>query len=166
LIPQVVAAAKHPILNLNEFDLWKMIIEQYFLMTNYSLWEVILNGDSPTPTRIIDGVVQVIAPTNVEQRLAKNNELKARRTLLIALPGKHQLKFNIYKDAKFLMKAIEKRFGGNKETKTVQKTLLKHQYENFSGQISESLDQFMIGFKSLLANWRFLVNHSLRKISI
>nr|GFA44294.1 ribonuclease H-like domain-containing protein [Tanacetum cinerariifolium] len=62
LSPQVVVAAKLPILNPNEFDLWKMRIEQYFLMTDYSLWEVILNGDSPTPTRIVDGVVQVIAP--------------------------------------------------------------------------------------------------------
>nr|GEY05435.1 ribonuclease H-like domain-containing protein [Tanacetum cinerariifolium] len=78
-----------PILNPNEFDLWKMRIKQYFLMTDYSLWE----------------------------RLAKKNELKARGTLLMAFPDKHQLKFNIHKDAKTLMEAIEKRFGGNKETK-------------------------------------------------
>nr|GEZ33093.1 ribonuclease H-like domain-containing protein [Tanacetum cinerariifolium] len=63
----MVAAAKLPILSPNEFDMWKMKIEQYFLMTNYSLWEVILNGDSPTPTRIVDGVVQSIAPTTAEQ---------------------------------------------------------------------------------------------------
>nr|GEV14282.1 hypothetical protein [Tanacetum cinerariifolium] len=107
--PQVVvAAAKLPILNPNEFDMWKMRIEQYFLMTYYSLWEVILNGDSPTPTRIVNGVVQFVAPTTVEQRLAKKNKLKARGTLLMALPNKHQLKFNIYKDAKSLMEAIEK----------------------------------------------------------
>nr|GEW78396.1 ribonuclease H-like domain-containing protein [Tanacetum cinerariifolium] len=43
--------------------------------------------------------------------------LKARGTLLMALPDKHQLKFNIHKDAKTLIEAIEKRFGGNKETK-------------------------------------------------
>nr|GEV96074.1 hypothetical protein [Tanacetum cinerariifolium] len=47
-------------------------------MTDYSLWEVILNGDSPIPTRVIDGVVQPIAPTTAEQRLARKNELKAR----------------------------------------------------------------------------------------
>nr|GEU76273.1 hypothetical protein [Tanacetum cinerariifolium]GEW03117.1 hypothetical protein [Tanacetum cinerariifolium] len=34
---------------------------------------------------------------------------EARGTLLIALPDKHQLKFNIHKDAKSLMVAIEKR---------------------------------------------------------
>nr|GEX55742.1 ribonuclease H-like domain-containing protein [Tanacetum cinerariifolium] len=59
----------------------------------------------------------------------------------MALPDKHQLKFNSHKDAKSLMEAIEKRFGGNTETKKVQKTLLKQQFENFSGSTSESLDQ-------------------------
>nr|GFA27956.1 hypothetical protein [Tanacetum cinerariifolium] len=78
-------------------------------MTDYSPWEVILNGDSPVPTRLVK--------------------------------DKHQLKFNSYKDAKSLMEAIEKRFGGNTKTKKVQKTLLKQQFENFSGSSSESLDQ-------------------------
>nr|GEZ60969.1 ribonuclease H-like domain-containing protein [Tanacetum cinerariifolium] len=82
-------------------------------MTNYSLWEVIINGNSPIPTRVIEGVVQSVAPTTAEQRLARKNKLKTR----------------------------EKRFGGNKETKKVQKTLLKQQYENFTGSSSESLDQ-------------------------
>nr|GEU39149.1 hypothetical protein [Tanacetum cinerariifolium] len=59
----------------------------------------------------------------------------------MALPDKHQLKFNFHKDAKTLIEAIEKSFRGNTETKKVQKTLLKRQYENFSGSISESLDQ-------------------------
>nr|GFC04952.1 hypothetical protein [Tanacetum cinerariifolium] len=84
-------------------------IEQYYLMTDYSLWEVILNGDSPVPTRVIKGVVQPVAPTTTEQRLARKNELKAHGTLLMALPDKHQLKFNIHKDAKTLMEVIEKR---------------------------------------------------------
>nr|GEX39206.1 ribonuclease H-like domain-containing protein [Tanacetum cinerariifolium] len=141
LSTQVVFAAKLPILNPNEFDLWKIRIEQYFLMTDYSLWEVIFNGDSPAPTRVIEGVVQPVAPTTTKQRLARKNELKARGTLLMALPDKHQLKFNIHKDAKTLMEAIEKRFGGNKETKKVKKALLKQQYGNFTGLSYESLDQ-------------------------
>nr|GEX61276.1 reverse transcriptase domain-containing protein [Tanacetum cinerariifolium] len=73
---------------------WKMRIEQYFLMTDYSLW---------------GGAVQPIAPTTAEQKLARKNELKARGTLLMALPDKHQLKFNSHKDAKTLMEVIEKR---------------------------------------------------------
>nr|GFA25701.1 hypothetical protein [Tanacetum cinerariifolium] len=77
LSPQVVSATKLPILNPNESDLWKMRIEQYFLMTDYSLWKVIMNGDSPVPTRIVEGVIQPVAPTTAEQKLEKKNELKA-----------------------------------------------------------------------------------------
>nr|GEY39622.1 hypothetical protein [Tanacetum cinerariifolium] len=77
-------------------------------MTDYSLWEVILNGDSPTPTRVIDGVLQSVSPTNAEQRLARKNELKAHGTLLMALPDKHLMKFNTHKDATTLIKAIDK----------------------------------------------------------
>nr|GEV85825.1 hypothetical protein [Tanacetum cinerariifolium] len=39
------------------------------------------------------------------------------------------------------MEAIEKRFGGNTKTKKVQKSLLKQQFENFTGSSSEGLDQ-------------------------
>nr|GEY98485.1 hypothetical protein [Tanacetum cinerariifolium] len=53
--------------------------------------------------------VKLVAPATAEQRLARKNELMARGTLLMALPDKHQLKFNIHKDVKSLMEAIEKR---------------------------------------------------------
>ncbi|GJY11636.1 hypothetical protein Tco_0380945 [Tanacetum coccineum] len=92
-------------------------------MTNYDLWEVILNGDSPLPTRTVDGVETSVPPTTIEQKLARKNELKARGTLLMALPNEHQLKFNTYKSAKTLMEAIEKRFGGNKESKKLLRSL-------------------------------------------
>nr|GFC44357.1 ribonuclease H-like domain-containing protein [Tanacetum cinerariifolium] len=115
----VVFVAKLPILNLNEFDLWKIRIEQYFLMTDYSLWEVIINEDSLVPTVVVEGVVQPTAILTTKQKLARRNELEARGTLLMALPDKHQLKFNSHKDAKTLMEAIEKRFRGNTKTKKV-----------------------------------------------
>nr|GEW53246.1 hypothetical protein [Tanacetum cinerariifolium] len=68
----------------------------------------------PSKIKVVDGVVQPIVPTTAEQRLAKKNELKVQGTLLMDLPDKHQLKFNIHKDAKSLMEAIEKRFVGIK----------------------------------------------------
>nr|GEV48739.1 putative ribonuclease H-like domain-containing protein [Tanacetum cinerariifolium] len=76
-----------------------------------TLKQVILNGDLPPPTRSVDGVEKTYPLTTVEEKLARKNELKARGTLLMALPNKHQLKFNSYKNAKSLMEAIEKRFG-------------------------------------------------------
>ena len=95
--------AKLPILNPNEYDLWKMRIEQYFLMTDYSLWEIILNGDSELPTNTNGTPPKYTA----EQKNTRKNELKARGTLLMSLPDKHQLKFTIHKDAKSLMEAID-----------------------------------------------------------
>nr|GEX36745.1 ribonuclease H-like domain-containing protein [Tanacetum cinerariifolium] len=120
-------------------------------MTDYSLWEVILNGDSPVSTRIVEGISHPVAPTTVEQKLSRKNELKARGTLLMPLPDKHQLKFNSHKDAKTLMEAIEKRFGRNTETKKVQKTLLKQQFENFIGSSSKGLDQIHDRFQKLVS---------------
>ncbi|GJS87879.1 hypothetical protein Tco_0770515 [Tanacetum coccineum] len=117
---------------------------------------VIVNGDSPPPKRTVDGVEQTYPPTTAEEKLARKNELKARGTLLMALPYEHQLKFNIYKCAKTLMEAIEKRFGGNKESKKTQKTLLKQQYENFNGSSSEGLDQTYDRLQKLISQLEIL----------
>nr|GEY38197.1 hypothetical protein [Tanacetum cinerariifolium] len=95
-------------------------------------------------------------PTTAEYRLARKNKLKAHGTLLMALPDKHQLKFNTHKDAKTLMEAIEKRFEGNTETKKVQKTLLKQQYENFTGSSFESLDQIHDRLQKLISQLEIL----------
>nr|GEZ38469.1 hypothetical protein [Tanacetum cinerariifolium] len=107
----MVAIAKLLMLNPNEFELWKMRIEQYFLMTHYALWEVILNGDSPPLIRSVKGVETPYPPTTVEEKLARRNELTARGTLLMALSNEHQLMCNSYKNANSLMEGIEKRFG-------------------------------------------------------
>nr|GEU61746.1 uncharacterized mitochondrial protein AtMg00810-like [Tanacetum cinerariifolium] len=104
-----------------------MRIEQYFLMTDYSLWEVILNVYSPAPTKVVNSVLQPVAPTTAKQKLDRKNELKASGTFIMALPDKHRLKFNTHKDAKTLMEAIEKRFRGNIETKKRNKTDLEEQ---------------------------------------
>nr|GEY23184.1 hypothetical protein [Tanacetum cinerariifolium] len=56
-------------------------------------------------------------PTSVEEKLDRKNEMKSRGTLLMALLNKDQLKFHSYQDAKLLMEAIEKRYGGNNESK-------------------------------------------------
>ncbi|GJZ37354.1 hypothetical protein Tco_0583545, partial [Tanacetum coccineum] len=55
--------------------------------------------------------------------------------------GVEKLKFNSINDAKLLLEAIEKRFGGNAATKKTQRNLLKQQYENFTTLSSKMLDQ-------------------------
>nr|GEW13027.1 putative ribonuclease H-like domain-containing protein [Tanacetum cinerariifolium] len=123
-------------------------------MTNYSLWEVILNGDSLVLTRIVKDVVQPVPPITAEQKLARKNKLKARGTLLMALSDKHQLKFNSHKDAKTLMEAIEKRFGGNTKTKKVQKTLLKEYQLEIHGVSLSQEDVNLKFLYSLPSEWK------------
>nr|GEZ33751.1 hypothetical protein [Tanacetum cinerariifolium] len=77
--------------------------------------------------------------------------MKARGTLLMALLNKDQLKFHSYQDAKLLMEAIEKRYGGNKESKKVQRILLKQQYENFAASSLETLDQTFDRLQKLIS---------------
>ncbi|GJS66322.1 ribonuclease H-like domain-containing protein [Tanacetum coccineum] len=140
-----------PILQPSEYDLWKMRMEQYLQCIDYTLWEIIENGNAPIVTKIVDGKETVIPPTSVEDKAQKRAELKARSTLLMALPNEHQLKFNSYKDAKTLMHAIENRFGGNIATKKTQKNLLKQQYENFAASSTEVIEQIYERLQKLIS---------------
>nr|GEX31690.1 ribonuclease H-like domain-containing protein [Tanacetum cinerariifolium] len=101
-----------------------MRIEQYFLMTDYSIWEVINNGNKVLKKTV--GISkQTYEPTSAEEKLDRRNERKAKGTLLMALPNKDQPKFHSYQDAKLLMESIEKMYGGNKESKKRNKAELK-----------------------------------------
>ncbi|GJU87932.1 hypothetical protein Tco_1300355 [Tanacetum coccineum] len=114
-------------------------MEQYLTHTDYALWEVIMNGDAPA---VASASAEVpIPPKTAKQKLARKNELKAKSTLLLAIPDEHLLKFHGINDAKTLWEAIKARFGGNKESKKMQKTILKQQYENFAAPRSEELDK-------------------------
>ncbi|GJT95623.1 zf-CCHC domain-containing protein [Tanacetum coccineum] len=77
--------------------------------------EVIVNGDSVSPV--------ALASAGAE-----------------AIPDEHLLKFHACKDAKSLWEAIKNRFGGNKESKKMQKTILKKNYENFAASSQKGLE--------------------------
>nr|GFA36937.1 ribonuclease H-like domain-containing protein [Tanacetum cinerariifolium] len=97
---QSIQTIKLPILQPGEYDLWKMRMEQYLQCIDYTLWKIIENGNASIITKNIDGKETVIPPTSVEKKAQRMAELKARNTLLMALPNEKQLKFNSYKDAK------------------------------------------------------------------
>ncbi|GKB69225.1 ribonuclease H-like domain-containing protein [Tanacetum coccineum] len=117
-------------------------MEQYLTFTNHALWEVIVNGDSVSPIASASaGAEGLILPKTAEQKLARKNKLKAKSTLMLAIPDEHLLKFHGFKDAKSLWESIKNRFGGNKESKKIQKTILKQNYENFAASSQEGLDK-------------------------
>ncbi|GKB13306.1 ribonuclease H-like domain-containing protein [Tanacetum coccineum] len=75
---------------------------------------------------------------------------------MMGIPNEHQLKFNSIKDAKKLLEAVEKRFGGNAATKKTQRNLLKQQYENFTAPSSEMLDQTFDRLQKLVSQLELL----------
>ncbi|GJW75587.1 hypothetical protein Tco_0134957 [Tanacetum coccineum] len=147
----MVATSKVHMLKPGEFELWRMRIEQYIHMidyalwevteNDYALWEVTENGLTLPKTQVVEGVITLLAITSVEDKAQRRLEVKARSTLMMGIPNEHQLKFNSIKDAKLLLEAVEKRFGGNAATKKTQRNLLKQQYKNFTAPSSEMLDQ-------------------------
>ncbi|GJU42313.1 retrovirus-related pol polyprotein from transposon TNT 1-94 [Tanacetum coccineum] len=102
---------KLPILQPSEYELWRMRMEQYLRCIDYTLWEIIENGNAPLIMKMVEGQETVFVPTTAEEKSQRRLEIKAKSILLMAIPNEHQLKFNSYKDAKSLMEAIQNRFG-------------------------------------------------------
>nr|GFA02052.1 hypothetical protein [Tanacetum cinerariifolium] len=113
-------------------------------MTDYSLWEVIKNGNKVLK-RTVGTVKQIYEPTSAKEKLDKKNEMKAKGTLLMALLNKDQLKFHSYKDAKLLMEAIEKR---------LQKLISQLEIQ---GEVIEQEDMNLKLLRSLPSEWRLVL---------
>ncbi|GJS65530.1 hypothetical protein Tco_0680094 [Tanacetum coccineum] len=110
------------------------------------------NGTAPIVTKTINGKETVIPPTSVEEKAQRSTELKARSTLLMALPNEHQLKFNSYKDAKTLMQAIKNRFG-EIETLSLDDLFnnLKAYESEVNGTSSSTTNSYNVAFLSSIS---------------
>ncbi|GJW69943.1 hypothetical protein Tco_0126860 [Tanacetum coccineum] len=130
--PPTITAMKIPIIRKGEYDIWSMRMRQYICHTDHNLWDVIVNGDleeEPAPTGETSAPP---APKTAKQLAARRNQERVKSILLLAIPDEYLLKFHNVADAKSLWEAIKSRFGGNVESKKMQKNVLKHQFENFS----------------------------------
>ncbi|GJV48802.1 hypothetical protein Tco_1439014 [Tanacetum coccineum] len=139
--PPTITAMKIPIIRKGEYDIWSMRMRQYICHTDHNLWDVIVNGDleeEPAPTGETSAPP---APKTAKQLAARRNQERVKSILLLAIPDEYLLKFHNVADAKSLWEAIKSRFGGNVESKKMQKNVLKHQFENFSTASNESLDK-------------------------
>nr|GEX25155.1 ribonuclease H-like domain-containing protein [Tanacetum cinerariifolium] len=125
-IPHTVSSIKLPILKIEEYDIWAMKMEYYLSHTDYPIRQVIQNGNCPVSVTIdTNGMIKVLPPKTAEEVVARERERKARTNLLMALPEGHLAKFYKMADAKEMWEAIKSRFGGNDESKKMQKYLLK-----------------------------------------
>ncbi|GJR51554.1 hypothetical protein Tco_1402075 [Tanacetum coccineum] len=133
---------KLPILDTGKFEQWKFRIQQYLQHEHYALWEVIEFGDSyraPVQDKSVSGEAtpssrskgRTVAVT-AEDMQKRRNDVKARTTLLLALPDEHQLIFSKYETAKELWEAILRTFGGNETTKKTKKNLKQNDLDTMS----------------------------------
>ncbi|GJY46357.1 hypothetical protein Tco_0435420, partial [Tanacetum coccineum] len=114
---------------------------------SYTKWEWSLESI----TTIHQEEIKVLPPRTAEEIVARERERKARTTLLMALPEDHLAKFHKMTDAKEMWDAIKSRFGGNDESKKMQKYILKQQFEGFSVSNTEGLHKGYDRFQSLLS---------------
>ncbi|GKD14485.1 hypothetical protein Tco_1198892 [Tanacetum coccineum] len=119
-------------------------------MTDYSLWEVILNGNKVLK-RTVREVEQEYEPTSAEEKQDRRNEMKARGTLLMALLNTDQLKFHSYKDAKLLMEAIKRGMEETRNPKKLQK-LISHL--EIQGEVIAQEDMNLKLLRSLSSEWK------------
>nr|GEU59587.1 hypothetical protein [Tanacetum cinerariifolium] len=158
--------AKILILDTGKFEQWKFRIQQYLQNEHCALWEVIEFGDSyeaPQDDAATGSASEgsakkkgrTVAVTTEDMQKRRNN-VKARTTLLLALPDEHQLRFSKYKTTQELWAAILKTFGGNEATKKTKKNQLKQQYDNFKAEGSETLEQTFNRLHAIVSHLEFM----------
>ncbi|GKA31614.1 hypothetical protein Tco_0717919 [Tanacetum coccineum] len=154
VIPQTTAISniKLPILKKEEYDIWAMEMEHYLEYIDNDAWKVIQNGNSKK--RIStgkDGVIRILPPVTAAEIQAVEKERKAKNILLMAIPKEHMRRFHGMDDAKEIWEAIRTRFGGNANSKKMQKAVFKQQFEAFTISSSEGLEKGYDRFQQLLS---------------
>ncbi|GJR32704.1 hypothetical protein Tco_1108936 [Tanacetum coccineum] len=121
------------ILKKEEYDIWAMEMEHYLEYIDNDVWKVIQNGNSKK--RISTGkydVVRILPPVSAAEIHAVEKERKAKTIILMAIPKEHLRRFHGMSDAKEIWEAIRTRFGGNANSKKIQKAILKQQFKRDS----------------------------------
>ncbi|GJU74912.1 hypothetical protein Tco_1266317 [Tanacetum coccineum] len=149
--PPTITAMKIPIIKKGEYDIWSMRMRQYICHTDHNLWDIIVDGDLQEEAAPAGEQSGPPAPKTAKQLTAKRNQERVKSILLLAIPDEYLLKFHNVPDAKSLWAAIKSRFGGNDESKKMQRNVLKHQFENFTTAPNESLDKAYDRFQKLIS---------------
>ncbi|GJW14792.1 hypothetical protein Tco_0018925 [Tanacetum coccineum] len=98
-----------------------------------------------------DGVIRILPPVTAAEIQAVEKERKAKNILLMAIPKEHMRRFHGMDDAKEIWEAIRTRFGGNANSKKMQKAVFKQQFEAFTISSSEGLEKGYDRFQQLLS---------------
>ncbi|GKB18898.1 ribonuclease H-like domain-containing protein [Tanacetum coccineum] len=118
-----ISNIKLPILKKEEYDIWVMEMEHYLEYIDNEVWKI----------------------------QAVEKERKAKNILLMVIPKEHMRRFHGMDDAKEIWEAIRTKFGGNANSKKMQKAVFKQQFEAFTISSSEGLEKGYDRFQQLLS---------------
>ncbi|GKB53031.1 ribonuclease H-like domain-containing protein, partial [Tanacetum coccineum] len=140
VIPQTTAISniKLPILKKEEYDIWAMEMEHYL--------EYIDNEFTAAEIQAVE------------------KERKAKNILLMAIPKEHMRRFHGMDDAKEIWEAIRTRFGGNANSKKMQKAVFKQQFEAFKISHSEGVKRDLKAWS--IWQWTMRTNPEIDNLSI
>ncbi|GJT70502.1 hypothetical protein Tco_1029788 [Tanacetum coccineum] len=114
------------------------------------IFELIDQGVGST-SGIRVSIVLILSPVTAAEIQAVEKERKAKNILLMAIPKEHMRRFHRMDDAKEIWEAIRTRFGGNANSKKMQKAVFKQQFEAFTISSSEGLEKGYDRFQQLLS---------------
>nr|GEY53590.1 hypothetical protein [Tanacetum cinerariifolium] len=125
-----------------EYDIWAMKMHNFISSSDLLCWNIVLKGNSAkSMTTDNDGNLKICFPVTAEEHQQVQRKEKPRTILLYALLDEHMGDFYHMIDAKDIWNAIKARFGGNAESKKMQKSLLKQKFEEFKFSKEEGLDK-------------------------
>ncbi|GJU85298.1 ribonuclease H-like domain-containing protein [Tanacetum coccineum] len=125
VIPQITAILniKLPILKKEEYDICNSEMETLRKEISLERW-----------------YVRILITITAAEIQAVEKERKAKNILLMAIPKEHMRRFHRMDDAKENWEAIRTTFGGNANSKKMQKAVFKQQFEAFKISNSEGLE--------------------------
>ncbi|GKC06211.1 putative ribonuclease H-like domain-containing protein, partial [Tanacetum coccineum] len=112
-----------------------LVLIEYWIMNNdHNLWNIVLMENNRKKTgRDPKGNIMILPPVSVEEHtlLFKREDQKPGTILLQSLPEDHMADFHHLDDARDIWLAVKTRFGGNDESKKIQKSMLKQEFSEF-----------------------------------
>ncbi|GJT42172.1 retrovirus-related pol polyprotein from transposon TNT 1-94 [Tanacetum coccineum] len=127
-----ISNIKLPIPQKEEYDIWAR------------RWSITLS----ILTMMFGRILPLVSTAEIQ---AVEKERKAKNILLMAIPKEHLRRFHGMDDAKEIWEAIRTRFGGNANSKKMQKAVFKQQFEAFAISSSKGLEKGYDTFQQLLS---------------
>nr|GEW77812.1 ribonuclease H-like domain-containing protein [Tanacetum cinerariifolium] len=142
---------------INKENAHPKVVPQITTVTNISAkFPYLKKRDAKSMTTDKDGNLKIRPPVTAEEHQQVQREEKAMTILLSALLDEHMCDFYHIINARDIWNAIKARFGGNAESKKMQKSLLNQKFKEFKISEEEGLDKGYDKMQKILTQMNLL----------